>query len=278
MNKKKRINKKSMRKKNLQVGGKSINVPSKISTELQWNSPNQASPPAPHNGGLYSGAAFNGPWLSISTNPTTENMINKNLKSAVPPPRATTQYQLTVKPGNNYQAMKGVDWYTQSKGLNPGPFKLQVASGKKSKKNFKNKIGKKKSKINKKKNSKINKKNHVGGNKDYSVNIESVVPLKQQWNSPRQQAPKPPYNGGLYTGAAFNGPWGNIPVTPTADSMMKNMKSASPPPKAEQQTPNLNRIGNNYSGMQDISWYNPSNGPFKMQVISKGGSKKKKKI
>lgn len=264
------MNKKSLKKKNLlgkkklQTGGKSINVPSQIPLELQWNSPNDMSPNPSKNGGLYSGAPFNGPWLSIPTNPTTDNMINKNLKSAAPPPGAETQYPLTNTPGNNFQSMNGIDWYTQSNGLNPGPFKLQVVSG-----------GSKKKKTNKNKKKKMSKKQK--GGKDYSINVKSVVPLEQQWNSPDQKAPPSPFNGGLYTGAAFNGPWGNIPVTPTADSMMKNLESAAPPPKAIQQTPNLNRPGNNYSGMSDINWYNPDKGPFNLQVISSGGSKKKTK-
>ena len=97
--------------------------------------------------------------------------------------------------------------------LNKGPFKLQVQSG-----------GKKNNKKTKKKKNK--KKSKKGGNKDYSVNIESVVPITKQWNNPFQSAPESPHNGGLYTGASFNGPWKNYPVTPTSASMMENMKSS----------------------------------------------------
>jgi len=281
MNKKK--SKKS--KRNIKGGG-SINVHSQVPLEQQWNSPSQQAPQAPPNGGLYTGAAFNGPWLAIPTTPTTDNMINLNLNSANPPPRANTQYPLTVNPGNNYQAMKGVNWFTKTGPLNPGPFKLQVASGggknkRKKTKSIKKSIKTKgiktkgiKTKRIKTKGINKGKKTHMGGNKDYSINVQSVVPINSQWNSPSQMAPKPPYNGGLYTGAAFNGPWGNIPVTPTAGSMMKNISSATPPPGAMKQYPSLVRPGNNYAGM-DINWYNPTNGPFKMQVVSKGGSKKK---
>ena len=34
------------------------------------------------------------------------------------------------------------------------------------------------------------------------------------------------------------------------------------------------QLGNNFSGMP-IDWYNPKNGPFKVQVVSKGGARSK---
>ena len=259
---KKKSNSKKSKKKKQIAGNYPINISSNIPPELQSNSPMNKLPEPPHNGGLYSGAPFNGPWGNIPVSPTTDSMINKNLVSSKPPPRSTTQYPLNVRPGNNYQAMSGIQWYKPD---NKGPFKLQVQSGgKKNNKKTKSKKSKKKTK---------SKKSKKGGNRDYSVNIDSVVPITKQWNNPNQSAPEPPHNGGLYTGPNFNGPWKNYPVTPTSASMMENMKSANPPPGADLQTTNKNRPGNNYSGMK-INWYNPSNGPFKMQVVSKGGSSK----
>ena len=268
------INKKRTLKKIKKKGGATINLDSNIPKNIQWNSPFESAPKAPLNGGLYTGAPGNGPWSAIPITPTTDNMINNNLKSANPPPSATNQYPLNIKPGNNFQGNTDLSWYTNN-GLNKGPFKLQVQSGgKKNKKNKSKKINKKK--INKK--SKMNKKNKRGG--EYSINLKSSIPLNQQWNSPFESAPAPPYNGGLYTGDKFNGPWKNYPVTPTAMAMMDNIKSATP--GAMKQIPTTIRPGNNYSGMP-IDWYNPKNGPFKVQVISKGGSlknikKKKKKM
>ena len=261
------INKKRTVKniKNKKKGGASINLDSNIPKNLQWNNPFEMAPNPPLNGGLYIGAPGNGPWAAIPKTPTTSYMINENLKSANPPPRATTQYPLTNGPGNNFQGNKDLLWYI-SNGVNKGPFKLQVQSG-----------GKKKSKRNKKNKSKIQKNKNKNKNKkggEYSINLKSIIPLDQQWNSPNESAPAPPLNGGLYTGAKFNGPWGNIPVTPTAQSMMNNIKSTTP--GAMKQIPTTIRPGNNFSGMP-IDWYNPKNGPFKVQVVSKGGSRKKNK-
>merc|ERR1711934_152908 len=135
--------------------------------------------------------------------------------------------------------------------------------------------------------------NHFkGGN--YPVDVSSTVPPSNQWSNPYVSSPPPSYNGGLYgasigqdpltaTGPPFNGPWGNIPVTPTTTNMInKNLVSAEPPPGATQQYIGTNRQGNNFTAMPGINWYNTTNksnpGPFNLKCPNnlKGGNKKKK--
>ena len=53
------------------------------------------------------------------------------------------------------------------------------------------------------------------------VDINTDIPLEQRWNI-NEAAPKPTHNAGLYSGPAFNGPWGNIPVIPTTSNMIYN--------------------------------------------------------
>lgn len=82
-------------------------------------SSNAVPPPKPsHNGGLYGGAPFatNAPWANVPVIPDVDTYIHKNLRSANPPPMATTQYPGNVRPGNNYQEMPGVKTYDQSFG------------------------------------------------------------------------------------------------------------------------------------------------------------------
>ena len=74
-------------------------------------------PPKPAlNGGLYGGAPFAGPWGNVQVTPDVDYMISQNLKSANPPPHATTQYPGNVRPGNNMQQMPGVAVYDPSSG------------------------------------------------------------------------------------------------------------------------------------------------------------------
>merc|ERR1711871_972207 len=115
--KKKSILKKFKSKKQI-AGDYPINLPSNIPSQLQSSSPMHKLPDPPPNGGLYTGAPFNGPWGNIPVSPSTDSMINKNLVSANPPPRSNTQYPLTVRAGNNYQAMDGIKWYEPN---NKGP-------------------------------------------------------------------------------------------------------------------------------------------------------------
>jgi hypothetical protein len=65
------------------------------------------------------------------------------------------------------------------------------------------------------------------------------------WQSPVPY-PGPSVNGGLYTGAQFptGAAWGNIPITPNADTYTQNLTSANPPPGA-MFIPSTTRPGNN---------------------------------
>ena len=96
-----------------------------IPLERRWNENKQAPAPT-HNAGLYSGPSFSGPWGNIPVVPTTANMIHNNLKSANPPPGATTQYPGTSRSGNSYTAMPGVLLYTSEN--NDCPYKLKVTN------------------------------------------------------------------------------------------------------------------------------------------------------
>ena len=135
--------------------------------------------------------------------------------------------------------------------------------------------------------------NFKGGN--YPVDVVSSIPPSNQWSNPYVSSPPPSYNAGLYgasigqdpltaNGPQFNGPWGNVPVTPTTTNMInKNLVSAEPPPGATQQYVGTNRQGNNFTAMPGINWYNTTNqsnpGPFNLKCPTnlKGGKKKSKK-
>jgi hypothetical protein len=75
------------------------------------NGPENAMPPVPRHGGLYSGPESANPWNSIPVTPTMTNYVQNNLRSANPPPGATEQYIGTPRLGNNYAPMPGVYWY-----------------------------------------------------------------------------------------------------------------------------------------------------------------------
>ena len=91
-----------------------------------------------------------------------------------------------------------------------------------------------------------------------SFDVPSQVPPGEQWTSPYEAAPSPPYNGGLYTGAPFSGPHGSIPVTPTAANYIhNNLRSASGTPGTTTQYPTAatSRPGNNFSAMPGVSHF-----------------------
>ena len=82
--------------------------------EEQWR---YQQPPRPSlNGGWYTGEKFddNAPWRNFNVTPDVSYMINRNLKSANPPPGATSQYPGSYRPGNNAQSMPGVAPYGQA--------------------------------------------------------------------------------------------------------------------------------------------------------------------
>ena len=249
-----------------QQGG-ARNVPVNIDTNIlpyhQWNNPNVNSPAHQYQSGVFTGPQAYGPWGGIPVTPTTSNMINNNLKSANPPPEATIQYPGTDHLGNNFSAMPGVNWYNNTTEINPGPFRIKgtPTPQKGGKRNKKNK----------------NKKQKKGGKQNIPVDIKTNILPNQQWNNPNSAAPISQYQGGIYTGPQAYGPWGAIPVTPTTSNMINNnLRSAKPPPGAIKQYPGTNRLGNNFSTMPGVQWYNNTTeinpGPFRI----KGGKKTKK--
>lgn len=71
-------------------------------------------PPEPSlNGGLYTGKPFapNAPWGNVPVVPDTGYMIHYNLRSANPPPGAIYQYPGSIRPGNSYTHMYGIQKY-----------------------------------------------------------------------------------------------------------------------------------------------------------------------
>lgn len=106
---------------------------------------------------------------------------------------------------------------------------------------------------------------------DYDVDIKTDVPLTNRKNTPHNPMPESPPNGGLYGGPVSNKPWMPIPITPTATNYVsQNLLSADPPPGAMTQFVGTNRMGNNYTAMPGVKWYNsgsPQNkGPFNLKV------------
>ena len=95
------------------------------------------------------------------------------------------------------------------------------------------------------------------------VDTNNTIPMKKRW-----QIPKPTHNAGLYSGPAFNGPWGNIPIIPTTTNLIHyNLRSANPPPGAITQYPGTNRLGNNYIAMPGVYWYTSNKKcPYKIKV------------
>jgi len=92
----------------------------------RWNSHDTRGPDQVPNGGLFGGPQAMGEYASIHVIPTATNMINNNLRSANPPPRATEQYPGTNRLGNNYIAMPGVYWYSDTHPVNKGPYTIKV--------------------------------------------------------------------------------------------------------------------------------------------------------
>ena len=92
----------------------------------------------------------------------------------------------------------------------------------------------------------------------YPVDIESNVPPELRASGPNDRIVAPQVNGGLYGGPQSTRPWANIPVAPTATNLIYyNLRSANPPPGATVQYPGGDRLGNNYTAMPGVYWYNP---------------------
>lgn len=76
-------------------------------------------PPPSLNGGLFTGAPFQegAPWRNFPATPDVVPLITKNLSSADPPPGAQHQFPGGTRPGNNYQDMPLVRWYSAEHSL-----------------------------------------------------------------------------------------------------------------------------------------------------------------
>ena len=114
--------------------GSKLNIPVDVNSEIalheRWNC-EETRPPSPvPNGGLFGGPQAMGPYASIYVIPTATNMINKNLRSANPPPGATEQYPGTNRDGNNYIPMPGVYWLNDTHPVNTGPYAIKVTQSK----------------------------------------------------------------------------------------------------------------------------------------------------
>lgn len=74
--------------------------------------PGVTPPPPPLRGvGLYDGDYADGaPWGPIPVVADTGYLIHHVLRSAHPPPGATTQYPGTLRPGNNWSPLPGVSY------------------------------------------------------------------------------------------------------------------------------------------------------------------------
>ena len=115
---------------------------------------------------------------------------------------------------------------------------------------------------------------------DYPVDIKTNVPHVLRWTNANTKAPEPLVNGGLFSGPQNNSPWMPKPVVPTTtyfmQVLMKNM-DPPPPPGATEQYITGNRLGNNYTAMPGVNWYNSGkddSGPYMIKVIDSNFVKK----
>ena len=111
-------------------------------------------------------------------------------------------------------------------------------------------------------------------NNDYPVDIKSKVHPYLRAEDADSMVPNPPINGGLYCGPQNNAPWMPISVPPTTAYYMQHLvrnADPAPPPGATEQYPGDNRLGNNYTPMPGVNWYNSAHernaGPFNIKVI-----------
>jgi len=97
----------------------------KVIAAFRNSGPDNAMPPVPRHGGLFSGEETKNPWNAIPVTPTMTNYIQNNLRSANPPPGATEQYVGGERLGNNYAPMPGTYWYNPTDHMN-GKFRMKV--------------------------------------------------------------------------------------------------------------------------------------------------------
>ena len=70
-----------------------------------------------------------------------------------------------------------------------------------------------------------------------------------------------PVNSGLYSGPQNTNPWGSIHIVPTATNHIQlfNKTHNETDNNLLRQQPSLQRFGNNYSAVPNLSWFNPKN-------------------
>ena len=109
---------------------------------------------------------------------------------------------------------------------------------------------------------------------DYPVDVKSSVHPYLRASDTQTSVRPPPVNGGLFCGPQNNAPWMPKSVPPTTTFFMQNLvRNADPPPPpgATEQYPGDNRLGNNYTAMPGVNWYNSAydrnRGPFNIKVI-----------
>lgn len=64
------------------------------------------------NGGLYTGEPFakGAPWANVPNAPDAGFLTHVALRTANPPPGATVQYVVGLRPGNNASMMEGLEY------------------------------------------------------------------------------------------------------------------------------------------------------------------------
>ena len=111
-------------------------------------------------------------------------------------------------------------------------------------------------------------------NNDYPIDVKSDVHPYLRAEDSVSEIPPPMVNGGLYCGPQNNAPWMPKYVPPTTTYFMQELvrkADPAPPPGVSEQYPGENRLGNNYTTMPGVNWYNSAysrnNGPFSFKVI-----------
>ena len=105
-----------------------IDVASEVHPYLRSEDTQSSVPPPMINGGLYCGPQNNAPWMPKYVPPTTTFFMQSLVRNADPnpPPGISEQYPGENRPGNNYTAMPGVNWYNSAYERNQGPFNIKV--------------------------------------------------------------------------------------------------------------------------------------------------------
>jgi hypothetical protein len=102
-----------------------VDIGGSVEASKRDNHPSKEMPPSPPNGGLYGGPQTEREWGSVAVTPTATNYIYNHLRSANPPPGATTQYVSLDRFGNNYSPVPDVKWYNPTSENLDGMFNLK---------------------------------------------------------------------------------------------------------------------------------------------------------